>query len=112
MDWFRESIDSHHIVTTNHDSKKILFVPYNTNPANPGFISFRESRILTLEDSLWIFSHKSSQFSKIRLFLRIQRILSTIAQNESLKIEIREYESWSFGFANPNLKDLYHGFDS
>ncbi len=40
------------------------------------------------------------------------RILSTIAQNESLKIEILESKSLSFGFANPNLKDLYCGFVS
>jgi hypothetical protein len=47
-------------------------------------------------------------------------ILSTIAQNESSKIEICESESlqilkfWTreSGFANPNLKDLYRGFVS
>jgi hypothetical protein len=48
------------------------------------------------------------------------QILSTIAQNESLKIEIRKSKSLQFfkfrtpksGFPNPNLKDLYRGFDS
>jgi hypothetical protein len=76
MDSFRESMDSYRIVTTNPDSKKIRFVPYDTNPANPGFVSYRGSRIPTLKDSFWIVSHESSQFSKIRLFLRIQRILT------------------------------------
>jgi hypothetical protein len=46
------------------------------------------------------------------------QILSTMAQNESLKIEIRKSKSlripklWirESGFANPNLKDLYRGF--
>jgi hypothetical protein len=46
------------------------------------------------------------------------RILSTIARNESLKIEIRESESLRIlkirirksGFVTPNLKDLYRGF--
>jgi hypothetical protein len=86
-------MDSYRIVTTNPDSKKVRFVPYDTNPANPGFVSYRGSRILTLKDSFRIVSHESSQFSKIRLFLRIQRILSTIARNESFKIQIRESES-------------------
>ena len=48
------------------------------------------------------------------------RILSTIAQYKSLKIEIRESESlrilkfWTrkTGFANPSLKVSYRGFDS
>ena len=110
MDSFRESMDSYRIVTTNPDSKKIWFIPYDTNPANPGFVLFRGSWILTLKDSFRIVSHESSQFLKIRLFLRI---LSTIAQNESLKIEICESESLRIlklrirksEFANPNLKD-------
>ena len=109
-------MDSYRIVTTNPDSQKIKFVPYDTNP---GFVSYRGSQILTfLKDSFWIISHESSQFSKIRLFLGILRILSTIARNESLKIEIRESESlrilkiWirESGFVNPNLKDSYRGF--
>ncbi len=87
---------------------------------NPGFVSYRGSRILTLKDLFRIVSHESSQFSKIRLFLRILRILSTKARNESLKIEIRESESlrilklWTreSGFANPNLKDSFRGFVS
>ncbi len=101
-------------VITNPDSKKVRFVLYETNP---GFVSYRGSQILTLKDSFWFVSHKSSLFSKIRLFLRI---LSTIAQNESLKIEIRESESLRIlkiriresGFVNPNLKDSYRGFNS
>jgi hypothetical protein len=87
-------MDLYRIVTTNPDSKKVRLVPYDTNPANPGFVSYRGSRILTLKDSFRIVSHESSQFSKIRLFLRIQQILSTIARNESLKVEICESESF------------------
>ncbi len=48
------------------------------------------------------------------------RILSTIARNESLKLEIRESESLRIlkiriresGFVTPNLKDSYRGFVS
>ncbi len=117
MDSFCESMDSFRFVITNPDSKKTRFVPYETNP---GFVSYRGSQILTLKDSFWYVSHEASQFSKIRLFLRILRILSTMARNESLKIEIRESESLRIlkiriresGFVNPNLKDLYRGFDS
>ncbi len=93
MDSFCESMDLYRIVTTSPDSKKIWFVPYNMNPANPGFVSYRGSRILTLKDLFRIVSHESSQFSKIRLFYESNKSLqnfSTIAQNESLKIEIRE----------------------
>ena len=75
MDSFCDSMDSYRIVTTN-----------------------RGSRILTLKDSFRIVSHESSQFSKIRMFLRIQRIL---------KFWTRES-----GFANPNLKDSFRGFVS
>ncbi len=48
------------------------------------------------------------------------QILSTIAQNKSLKIQIRKSESllilkvWTHksGFMKPNLKDSYRGFNS
>ena len=84
------------------------------------FVSYRGSRILTLKDSFRIVSHESSQFSKIRLFLRIQRILrilSTIIRNESLKIEICESESlriepfwsqdsWSRYGTNPWIREM------
>ncbi len=117
MDSFRKSMDLFRFVITMPDSKKVCFVPYETNP---GFVSYCGSLILTLKDLFRIVNHESSQFSKIHLFLRIQRILSTIARNESLKIKIRESESlrilkfWicESGFANPNLKDSYRGFDS
>ncbi len=118
MDLFRESMDLYRIVTTNPDSKKVRFVAYDTNP---GFVLYRGSQILTLKDLFQIVSHESSQFSRIRLFLQIQRILTNpIAQNESLKIEIRKSESLRIlkfrtrksGFANPNLKDSYRGFNS
>ncbi len=72
MDLFPESMNSYRIVTTNPDFKKDHFVPYETNP---GFVSYRGQQILTFKDSLRIVSHESNQFSKIRLFLRIQRIL-------------------------------------
>jgi hypothetical protein len=72
-------------------------------------------------------NHESSQFSKIwPVFTNptnpceSSQILSTIAQKESLKIQI--CKSWilsnpdlrtrEFGFGSPNLKDLYCGFDS
>ncbi len=61
----------------------IRTVSWITNPDFKRFVSYRGSRILTLKDSFWIVSHESSQFSKIRPFLR---------------------------FANPNLKDSYRGF--
>ncbi len=73
MGSFRESMDLYCIVTTNPDFKKVCFVPYEMNP---GFVSYRGSQILTLKDSFQIVSHESSQFSKIRLFLRIQWILT------------------------------------
>jgi hypothetical protein len=72
MDLFRESIDLYRIMITNPDSKKVWFMPYETNP---GFVLYRGSQILTLKDSFQIVNHESSQFSKIHLFLRIQRIL-------------------------------------
>jgi hypothetical protein len=98
MDLFCKSMDWYCIVITNPDSKKVWFVPYEMNP---GFIKYRVSRILTLKDSFQIVNHKSSQFSKICLFLRIQQILSTIAQKESLKIQI--CKSLRLGLANPDL---------
>ena len=49
MDSFRESMDSYRIVTTN-----------------PGFVSYRGSRILTWKDSFRIVDHESSYFQKIR----------------------------------------------
>jgi hypothetical protein len=66
-------LNLYRIVTTNPDFKKVCFVPYKTNP---GFVSYRGSRILTLKDSFQIVSHESSQFSKIRPFLQIQQILT------------------------------------
>ncbi len=109
MDSFRESMDSYRIVTANPDSKKVRFVPYNMNPANPGFVSYRGSRILTLKDSLRIVSHESSQFSKICLFLWI---LSTIAQNESLKIEIRESETLKIRIVDLICRSVFERFVS
>ncbi len=71
-----------------------------------------------------IVDHTSSQFSKdLTCFHESNEslwILSTMARNESLKIENRESESlrilklWirKSGFANPNLEDSYCGFVS
>jgi hypothetical protein len=66
-------MDSYRIVTTNPDFKKVRFVPYEMNP---GFVSYRGSRILALKDLFRIVTHESSQFSKIRLFLQIQQIVT------------------------------------
>ena len=66
--------------------------------------------------------HKSSQFSKdltcFPEFDKTSRILSTKAQNESLKIKIRESRiltnpGWQIResrFANPDPKDSIRGF--
>jgi hypothetical protein len=96
-------VDSFRIVVTNPDSKKIRFVSWLTNP-----------------DSFRIVDHESFMFSKYSfcrlIFKRFAcfyesneslRILSTMAQNESLKIEIRES-----GFVTPNLKYSFRGFVS
>ena len=82
----------------DHESrfKKIRFDSLVTNPVNfQRFACFYES-------------YESLQ------------ILSTMARNESLKLEIREFESLRIlmlriresGFANPNLKDSFRGFVS
>ncbi len=86
-------LDLYHIVDHESWHKKIRFELWITSPAN---------------------------FQRFNLFSWIQWILSTIAQNESLKIQICESESlgilkvWTrkSGFASPNLKDWYRGFDS
>ena len=50
-------------------------------------------------------SFRRPVFERFGLFSRIQRILSTIARNESLQIQ-------AGGLTNPNLKDSYRGFIS
>jgi hypothetical protein len=113
MNWF-------HFVITNPDSKKFRFVPYETNP---GFVSYRGSQILTLKDRFESLITNPVNFQRFAYFYesnKTLRILSTIARNESLKIEIRKSESLRIltfhicesGFANPNLKDLFRGFVS
>ena len=106
----------------------IRTVSWITNPDFKRFFSFRDWRIRICFVS-WITN--PSCFQKIRfvdLFCRLifkrfacfLQILSTIARNESLKIEIRESESlWILkirirksGFVTPNLKDSYRGFVS
>ncbi len=108
MDLFCKSMDSYWFVGHKSGLKKIWFVSWITNPDFKRFGSYRD--------------HKSSQFWKDSTCFheskKSLRILSTMAQNESLKIEIREFESlrilklWicKSGFANPNLKDSYRGF--
>ena len=93
MDSFCESMDLYRFVGHKSGLKKIRFVLWITNPDLKRFVLYRGSRILTLKDSFRNVNHESSQFSKIHLFLQIQRILSTVAQNKSLKIEICESES-------------------
>ncbi len=39
---------------------------YRIVTTNPGFVSYRGSRILTWKDSFWNVDHKSSHFQKIR----------------------------------------------
>ncbi len=96
MDSFRKSMDSYR------------FVPYKTNP---GFVSYRGSRILTWKDSFWIVNHKSSQFSKIPPVFtnaanphEFSQIISTIARNKSLKIQIRDLWIQAGGLANPDSR--------
>ncbi len=110
MDSFRESMDSYRFVGHESVLKKIRFVLWITNPDLKRFGSYRD--------------HESSQFSKDSTCFhesnKSLRILSTMAQNESLKIEIRKSESLRIlklrfcksGFANLNLKDSYRGFVS
>ncbi len=74
----------------------IRTVSWIMNPDLKRFVSYRGSRILTLKDSFQIVSHESSQFSKIRPFLRIQRILT----NPQYYRFTNPYESLGFGFAN------------
>ncbi len=108
MDSFRESMDSYRFVGHKSRLKKIRFVLWITNPDLKRFGSYRD--------------HESSQFSKDSTCFHESneslRILSTMARNESLKIEIRESKSLRIlvlriresGFANPNLKDSFRGF--
>ncbi len=110
MDSFCESMDSYRFVGHESGLKKIWFVSWITNPDLKRFGSYRD--------------HKYSQFSKDSTCFhessKSSWILSTMARNESLKIEICKSESlWILklriresGFANSNLKDSYHGFVS
>jgi hypothetical protein len=83
MDSFRESMDSYRFVGHESRLKKIQFVSWITNPYLKRFGSYR--------------GHESSQFSKDSTCFHESneslRILSTMARNQSLKIEIRESES-------------------
>ncbi len=80
MDLFRESMDSYQFEGHESGLKKIRFVSWITNPDLKRFGLYRD--------------HESSQFSKDSTCFhesnKSSRILSTIAQNESLKIQIRE----------------------
>jgi hypothetical protein len=82
MDSFCESMDSYRFVGHESGLKKIRFVSWITNPNLKRFGSYRD--------------HESSQFSKDSTCFHESneslRILSTMARNESLKIEIRESE--------------------
>ncbi len=76
-------MDSYRFVGHKSGLKKIRFVSWITNPNLKRFGLYRD--------------HKSSQFSKDSTCFHESneslQILSTMAQNESLKIEIRESES-------------------
>jgi hypothetical protein len=83
MDSFHESMDSYRFVGHKSGLKKIRFVSWITNPNLKRFGSYRD--------------HESSQFSKDSTSFHesneSSQILSTMARNESLKLEIRESES-------------------
>ncbi len=89
-------------------------------------LSNNGSWILTWKDLFWMVNHESSQFSKIRPVFtnpanphESSQILSTIAWNESLKKQIHQsriltnpgWRTRESGYGNPNLKDLYRGFN-
>ena len=120
MDSFRESMDSFRIVTTN-----------------PGFVSYRGSRILTWKDSFRIVDHESSHFQKIRfadsfrdaIFKRFDesdesyessRILSTIdlrihtnpvLPDSRIQSIFKRFVSW-IRFVLRCSKDSFRGFVS
>ncbi len=80
VDWFYESMDSYQLV--DHES---------------GFVSYRGSQILTWKDLFRVVDQKSSHFQKIQPVFtnpmnphKSLRIFSTIAQNESLRIQAGE----------------------
>jgi hypothetical protein len=91
MDSFCESMDSYRIVTTNPDFKKIRFVSWITNP--------------DLKDLFPIISHESSQFSKIRPFLRIQWILTNPKYYGTKRI-LKNRDSQIRILTNPEVSDL------
>jgi hypothetical protein len=77
MDSFHESMGSYRFEGHESGLKKIRFVLWITNPDLKRFV--------------WYHDHESSQFSKdSTCFHESSRILSTMAQNEFLKIKIRE----------------------
>ncbi len=85
-------MDSYQFVGHESGLKKIRFVSWITNPdlKRFGFYRDHESREFSKDSTCF---HESNESS---------RILSTMAQNESLQIEIRESESLSIGFTNPD----------
>ncbi len=82
MDSFCESMDSYRFVGHESGLKKIWFVSWITNPDFKRFGSYRD--------------HESCQFSKDSTCFNESseslRILSTMARNQSLKLEIRKSE--------------------
>ncbi len=94
MDSFRESMDLYHIVVTNPYFKKIRFVLWWRIQA--GGLANPDSRIQTLRIRI-ADSFRRPVFERFGLFSRIQRILSTIAQNESLRIQ-------AGGLVNPDSR--------
>ncbi len=115
-------MDSFRIVVTNPDSKKIRFVPYETNPDSFCIVDL-ESLMFSKD---FVDSFCRLIFKRFDLFSRIQWVLThpdeslvhrrTLNKPESIRI-------LGFGFANPYwfqkirfvdsfLKDLFRGFVS
>ncbi len=86
------------------------------NPDFKRFVSNHKSWIQSIFKDSPVFTNPTNPYESNKSL----QILSTIAQNKSLKIEICKSKSLQIhkfrihksGFANPNLKDLYRGFDS
>jgi hypothetical protein len=87
-------VDSFCILVTNPDSKKVRFVPYETNP---DLFRIVDHKSLMFSKILFVDSFRRLIFQRFDLFSQIQRILtnpyeslrilSTIARNESLRIQ-------------------------
>ncbi len=82
----------------------IRFVSWSRILTSKRFVLYRGSWILTLKDSFRIVNHESSQFSKIRLFLRILQIL-TNPEYYSTKRILKNRDSRIRILTNPEVLD-------